>query len=116
MRLRVSSISYFAKRKTSRRKLPFAAGRQSELGCDAALLDVFHELPSDVQRLALKNYNLWRREPHHPSLRFSRLQGSADRFTIRIGDHHRAIGVLTENTVTWVWIGTHAEYDRLVGA
>jgi hypothetical protein len=77
---------------------------------------LFHALPRDVQHVALKNYALWRREPHHPSLRFRRLQGSADRFTVRIADHHRAIGVSTDNTVTWVWIGSHAEYDRLVGS
>jgi hypothetical protein len=35
-------------------------------------------------------------------------------FTIRIGDHHRALAVLDGDTVTWVWIGTHADYDRMV--
>jgi hypothetical protein len=44
------------------------------------------------------------------------LRGSADRFTIRIGEHHRALGKLTGDTITWVWIGTHAEYDRLAGS
>ena len=37
-----------------------------------------------------------------------------DRFTARVGDHHRALGRLRAETMTWVWIGTHAEYDRLV--
>jgi len=46
---------------------------------------------------------------------FRRLQGSADRFSVRIGDHYRALGTLTADTITWLWIGTHAEYDRLVG-
>jgi hypothetical protein len=77
--------------------------------------DLFNALPGDAQNLAVKNYHLWRRDPQHPSLRFRRLQGSADRFTVRVGDHHRALGKLTANTMTWVWIGTHAEYDRLVG-
>ena len=76
----------------------------------------FDGLPSDVQRLAVKSYRLWRRDPHHPSLHFRRLQGSADRFTVRVGDRHRALGTLTADTITWVWIGTHAEYDRLVSS
>jgi len=77
--------------------------------------DLFKELPGDVQNLAVKNYQLWRRDPQHPSLRFSRLQGSADRYSIRVGDHYRALGRLAADTMTWVWIGTHAKYDRLVG-
>lgn len=77
---------------------------------------LFHALPSDVQALAVKNYHLWRRDPHHPSLRFRRLQGSADRFSIRVGDHYRALGKLSDDTLTWVWIGTHSEYDRLVAS
>lgn len=75
-----------------------------------------HALPADVQGLATKNYHLWRRDPHHPSLHFRRLQGSADRFSVRVGDHYRALGKLTDGTMTWIWIGTHSEYDRLVGS
>ena len=74
---------------------------------------LYHALPTDVQKLAVKSYRLWRRDPHHPSLRFRRLQGSDDLFTVRIGDHFRALGLLSGDTVTWIWIGTHAEYDRL---
>lgn len=74
----------------------------------------FQALPGDVQELATKNYRLWQRDPQHPSLHFRRLQGSRDRFSVRVGDHYRALGTLTEDTITWVWIGTHAEYDRLV--
>ena len=78
--------------------------------------DLFQALPPDIQRLAVKNYRLWQRNPHHPSLHFRRLEGSADRFSIRVGTHYRALGRLTADTITWVWIGTHAEYDRLVGS
>jgi len=76
--------------------------------------DLFLALPADIQDLAAKNYRLWQRDPNHPSLRFRRLENSDNRFTIRIGDHYRALGTLSRNTITWVWIGTHAEYDRLV--
>jgi hypothetical protein len=77
---------------------------------------LFHALPGDVQQLAVKDYRLWRRDPHHPSLHFRRVQGSADRFSVRVGDHYRALGTVTADTITWVWIGTHGEYDRLVGS
>ena len=77
--------------------------------------DLFYALPADIQDLAVRNYRLWQRDLHHPSLRFRRLKGSPDRFTIRVGDHYRALGKLTADTITWVWIGTHTDYDRLVG-
>jgi hypothetical protein len=44
------------------------------------------------------------------------LQGSEDRFTIRVGDRYRALGKLTGDKMTWVWIGTHSDYDRLAGS
>ena len=77
---------------------------------------LFQALPSEVQNLAVKNYRLWRRNPHHPSLGFRRLQGSRDRFSIRVGDHYRALGRLAGDKMTWVWIGTHSDYDRLAGS
>jgi hypothetical protein len=76
--------------------------------------NLFYALPANVQALAVKSYRLWQRDPHHPSLHFRRLQGSADRFTVRIADHYRVLGTLIADKMTWVWIGTHADYDRLV--
>ena len=75
---------------------------------------LFAVLPPDVKQLAVKTYRIWREDPSHPSLHFRKLRGSTDRFTIRIGDHYRALGRLESYTLIWVWIGSHAEYDRLV--
>jgi len=75
---------------------------------------LFRELPQDIQELATKNYGLWCEDPSHPSLRFRRLKGSSDRFTIRVGDRYRAMGRLKDEMVIWTWIGTHADYDQLV--
>jgi hypothetical protein len=77
---------------------------------------LFGALPADVQELAVKNYRLLRRDPRHSSLHFRRLQGSPDRYTVRVGDHYRALGKLRGDIMTWVWIGSHAEYDRLTGS
>lgn len=75
----------------------------------------FHQLPGEVQRLAEKNYAIWRDEPRHPSLGFKRLKGQGNRFSVRIGIHYRAIAWMpAPGTVEWVWIGSHAEYDRMV--
>jgi len=36
-------------------------------------------------------------------------------YSVRIGRGWRALGLLEEETVTWFWIGSHADYDRLIG-
>jgi hypothetical protein len=77
---------------------------------------LYEALPADVQQQADKSYGLWRDNPRHPSLHFKQLSGRGGRFSVRIGIHHRAVGWKPESSlVEWVWIGTHAEYDQLIG-
>jgi hypothetical protein len=33
---------------------------------------------------------------------------------VRVGLGYRALGVRESDTMVWFWIGSHAEYDRLV--
>lgn len=75
----------------------------------------YRGLPKAVQQLALENYRLWRADRRHPGLHFKRLQTSSPLYSVRVGLHYRALGLLQGDVVTWFWIGTHAEYDRLVG-
>jgi hypothetical protein len=57
-----------------------------------------------------------RENPQHPSLHFKQLAGRGGRFSVRIGIHYRAVGWKPDaSTVEWVWIGSHAEYDKIVG-
>jgi hypothetical protein len=50
--------------------------------------------------------------PHAPSLHLRKV----GRFwSVRIGLHHRAVSVDAPDGLLWFWIGTHAEYDKLVG-
>jgi hypothetical protein len=76
--------------------------------------NLFDALPKPVQALAVKNYQLWLKNPAHPSPDFHRLRASPDRYAVRVGNHYRAIGRLDAKAITWVWIGTHEEYNRLV--
>lgn len=70
---------------------------------------LYGDLPRETQFLADKTYRLWRNNPQHPSLHFKQL-------SVRIGIHYRAVGWKPDgSTVEWVWIGSHADYDRLVG-
>jgi hypothetical protein len=75
---------------------------------------LYQELPQPVRRLAVKNYTLWRDNPRHPSLDFKKLSGPSERFSIRVGDHYRALGHKIDGGYEWVWIGSHEDYNKLV--
>jgi hypothetical protein len=71
----------------------------------------FERLPEHVQNLARKNYGLLKHDPRHPSLHYKQI----GRFrSVRVGEHYRALGVEGREAIVWFWIGTHAEYDRLI--
>lgn len=71
-------------------------------------------LPADMQDVAHKNFALLRADPGHPSLPFKRL-GGGKLCSARVGLHHRTLGLPTADGVHWFWIGSHADYDRLIG-
>jgi hypothetical protein len=53
-----------------------------------------------------------KQDPHYPGLHFKKL----GRFwTARVGAHYRALAVETPDSLVWLWIGIHAEYDKLCG-
>jgi len=71
----------------------------------------FDQLPSDIQKLAEKNFALWKSNHSHPSLDFKELENS--RWSVRVGYHYRAMGIRDDDTIIWYWIGTHEEYNHL---
>jgi len=75
----------------------------------------FRRLPEEIEILARKNYRLWRANPSHPSLHFKRVNQKEPIYSVRIGSGYRAVGLLEGNTIAWFWIGTHADYDQLIG-
>ena len=70
----------------------------------------YDALPGDVRALADRSYQLLKSDPRHPSLHFKKL---GTFWSVRVGLHHRALAIEVEGGMLWVWIGTHAEYDRL---
>ena len=62
--------------------------------------------------LADRNYALLKENPRHPSLHFKK----AGRFwSVRIGIGYRALATEADDNLIWFWIGSHADYDRLIG-
>lgn len=64
-----------------------------------------------VRQLADKNFALLKTDPRHRSLHFKRI---GPLWSARVGLHHRALAAEAGADLVWFWIGTHAEYERLV--
>ena len=76
---------------------------------------MLERLPREAQVQAHSAYRLFKQNPFHPSLYFKRLNATEEVYSVRIGLHYRALGRRErEDLIVWFWIGTHAEYDKLL--
>jgi hypothetical protein len=50
--------------------------------------------------------------PRHPSIQLKKV---GEYWVARVGLHYRTLGVNVADGISWFWIGTHAEYDQIVG-
>jgi hypothetical protein len=73
--------------------------------------ECYRELPASIQELADRNFELLKSNPRHPSLYLKKV---GRYWSVRVGKKYRALAVKTEEGLIWFWIGTHAEYNRLV--
>ena len=73
----------------------------------------YNALPEPVRKLADRSFDLLKSDSNHPSLHFKRV---GRYWTVRIGLHHRAVAAEASDGLVWFWIGSHAEYDRLMGS
>ena len=73
----------------------------------------FARLPEPARQQARAAYRTFRENPYHNSLHFKSIAPSV--YSVRIGIQYRALGLrVTDDVITWFWIGTHAGYDRLI--
>jgi hypothetical protein len=71
----------------------------------------YRKLPEAVRNLADKNFALLKSEPRHPSLHFKKV---GKLWSARVGLHYRVLATEVDGDLVWFWIGSHAEYDRLI--
>jgi len=72
---------------------------------------LYSNLPSEIRDLADKNYEILKANPRHPSLHLKRIE---ELWSVRVGQHYRAIGIDASGGVQWIWIGSHADYDKFI--
>jgi len=73
--------------------------------------DTYDSLPDPVQRIANRNFQALKKDPKHPSLHFKKI---GRYWSVRVGIRYRALAVEVENDLLWFWIGSHADYDKLI--
>ena len=73
---------------------------------------LYEALPSGVRIVADKNFELLKADPRHASLHFKRI---GEIWSVRVGDRYRALGHDVPDGIQWFWIGSHAEYEKLIG-
>ena len=73
----------------------------------------YEPLDESAKRAARKAYRLWAENPFHPSLHFKCINMQESVWSVRVTRSYRAVGILEGDAVTWFWIGSHDEYERL---
>jgi hypothetical protein len=68
--------------------------------------------PAD-QEAAKKAYTLFMQDCGHRSLRFKKLEGHTQVWSVRVTLDLRAVAHRDGETVTWFWVGTHKDFDHL---
>lgn len=74
--------------------------------------EAYRHLPEQVRGLPDKSYALLKENPQHPSLQFKKV----GRFwSARVGLRYRALAIEVDGDLIWFWIGSHADYDAMIG-
>jgi len=76
--------------------------------------DLFRKLPAQVQKQADRAFEHLENNPRYPSLRLKCVDPQESRYSIRINDKYRALGLLQGDEITLDWIGPHGKYDHLI--
>ena len=71
----------------------------------------YGRLPTHVRKQADRNFERLKADPAHPSLHFKQ---AGRCWSVRVGLHFRALAIRDGDDCIWFWIGSHAEYDRLL--
>jgi hypothetical protein len=74
----------------------------------------YRALPEQMRKQAQEAYRLFRADPFHPSLNFKEVDKRRSLWSVRVSRGYRALGYREGDTITWIWIGTHAAYDKLI--
>lgn len=71
----------------------------------------YQALPLSIQKIADKQFTLLQQSPQHPSLHLKKV---GRLYSVRVNENYRALALRRNNTLLWIWIGTHDVYERFI--
>jgi len=78
--------------------------------------DMFERLPSHIQEIARRKFELFKVDATHPSLQRKLIQSSIDwpysHYEFRITRDYRAVCFVDQDTHVWIFIGSHTIFDK----
>lgn len=74
----------------------------------------YERLNKDIKEQARKSYEIWRRNPFHPSLHFKCVNQEENVWSLRVSRGYRALCIFEKDLVMWFWIGNHDEYEKFI--
>jgi hypothetical protein len=76
--------------------------------------ELYRRLPREAKSAARKAFRLWSDTQFHPSLHFKKV--GKHKWSARAGLSLRSVGRFEGAVFVWSWIGSHADYDKLLKA
>lgn len=76
---------------------------------------LFAILPAQVQTQTRIAYRQFKVDPDYPSLRFKKVHSKLPIYSARINKNYRVVGQSVGDTVIWFWVGSHTDYEKLLG-
>lgn len=72
----------------------------------------YHQLPEALQKATREAYERFMTNPGHPALRFKKLAGYPNLWSVRVNDDFRVVGFRDGDTMTWFFVGSHQAFDQ----
>ena len=73
----------------------------------------YERLSPELKEKERSAYQLWEANQAHPSLHFKKV--GKNLWSVRITNDYRVLAIKKGDDYYWLWIGSHSEYDRLIG-
>ncbi len=73
----------------------------------------YSRLTPETREQAKKAYQVWKKNPRHPSLCFKKV---GQVWSLRVGSGVRAVAIFEADTYFWFWIGSHDKYEQIIAA
>lgn len=76
----------------------------------------FRKLPPPIRTQAREAYRMFKADPWHPGLNFKKVSATQPLYSARVTLDYRVIGIRDNDTIIWIWIGSHTEYERILAS